>query len=459
MNKFKIILSRQKAYFRTGETKSYQWRVDQLTRMEKMLVEHQQEFFVALNMDFKTALPEQVFEVHAPLGVINFTRASLAGWMEPEQVPIPKFLAGSGHSGVIHRDPYGSVLIIGPFNGPLITLLNPAIAALSAGNTVVLKTNENAPATGALLEKFVPLYFEAECVAVVSGGKEVVESLLQLPFDFIFFTGSSRVGKIVAKAAAEKLIPVILELGGQNPVIIDETADIKDAARKIAWGATAWGGQWCTSPGYAYVHRSVAPAFLAEMKNALREMYGKDPKANSDLSKMISGESVNRLMSLIDKRTIVTGGNFDAGHRYLEPTVLYPVQWDDAVMQEELFGPVLPVLEYDELDTVVNAIQTRPAPLAAFIFSKDQSNIDLLTNSLSFGGGAVNQTNIHLFIVTMPFGGVGDSGIGNYYGRHGYDSLTHAKSMLIAPSGVEIEHLLPPYTMEKIGELNKWFDY
>ncbi len=263
----------------------------------------------------------------------------------------------------------------------------------------------------------------------------------------------------MARAAAENLTPVLLELGGQNPAVVDETANIKDAARKIAWGATAWGGQWCTSPGYAYVHESVAEQFVKEAKAALIEFYGEDPKANSDYSRVINAREVNRLAGLIDPKKIVIGGQSDPAARYLAPTIVYPVTWDDPIMEEEVFGPILPILTYRTLDEAFGKIAATPNPLAAFIFSRDQKTIDRFVGELSFGGGAVNQVNVHLFVETMPFGGVGASGMGHYYGKDGYNSLTHAKSMLVSPPDVEIEHLLPPYTPEKNTALKLWFEY
>ena len=347
---------------------------------------------------------------------------------------------------------------MGPFNGPLVSLLRPAITALAAGNTCILKLSE-APATAALLLTLIPKYFEPEAVVAVSGGREETAELLRLPFDFIFFTGSTRVGKIVMQAAAKHLTPVILELGGQNPAIVDETANLHDAARKLVWGATAWGGQWCTSPGYVYVHESVANEFVAECKKAVLELYGDRPKENSDYSRIINAREVKRLASLIDPEKVVTGGNYDEKARYFDPTILYPVDWSDRVMQEEIFGPILPILRYSNISDAIATIKDRPRPLAGFIFSQDQSAIDRFILNLSFGGGAVNQTNIHVFIETMPFGGVGASGIGYSNGKHGFDSLTHAKAILVSPADVSIDHLFPPYTMDKVRALSQWLEY
>ena len=260
-----------------------------------------------------------------------------------------------------------------------------------------------APATAKLLLTLIPSYFEPEALAAVSGGREETTDLLQLPFDFIFFTGSTRVGKIVMRAAAEHLTPVVLELGGQNPAIVDETANLNDAARKLVWGATAWGGQWCTSPGYVYVHESVADEFVAECKKAVIELYGDRPKENSDYSRIINAREVKRLASLIDPGKVVIGGNYDEKERYFDPTILYPVDWSDKIMEEEIFGPILPVLRYYNFNDAIATIKSRPRPLVGFIFSQNQSAIDQFISSLSFGGGAVNQSNVNVYIEKMPF--------------------------------------------------------
>src|SRR5262245_8653117 len=291
---------RQKAYFASDATKTYEWRIDQLNRLTRMLNENFKRFAEASRKDFKTASQENVFEVSATIATSEFAKSGLAEWMKPVEAPLPRFLAASGHKGMVYREPYGVTLIICPFNGPLLLSLRPAIAALSAGNPCILKLSEALLATDELLLKLIPRYFEPEALSAVVGGREVVTTLLTLPFDFIFLTGSVGVGKVVMRAAAEHITPVLLELGGQNPAIVDETANIPDAAKKIVWGAMAWGGQWCTSPGYAVVHESVAEQFVAECKNAVVALYGADPKSNSDYSRVISPAAVERLASLID---------------------------------------------------------------------------------------------------------------------------------------------------------------
>jgi aldehyde dehydrogenase (NAD+) len=453
------LFAKQKAYFGTDVTKTYEWRVDQLDRLVRMLRENYKRFADASCKDFKTASQENVFEVSASIASAEFTKSQLREWMKLVEAPLPKFLAASGHKGMVYREPYGVTLIICPFNGPLVLSLRPAIAALSAGNPCILKLSEALLATDELLLELIPKYFEPEGLSAVVGGRETVTNLLKLPFDFILLTGSVGVGKVVMRAAAEHLTPVLLELGGQNPAIVDETANLPDAAKKIVWGAMAWGGQWCTSPGYAVVHESIAEQFVAECKKAVVALYGADPKTNSDYSRVISPAAVERLASLIDSKKVVYGGKSDAAARYLDPTILYPISWSDKIMEDEIFGPLLPILTYSDLRKLLAKIKSMPKPLAGYVFSRDQRAVDHVLQSLSFGGGAVNQTNVFLFIESMPYGGVGTSGIGNYYGKYGYDSLTHAKSILISPPDVAIDHLFPPYTKEKVQALSQWFEY
>ncbi len=453
------LFRKQKAYFDTDATKTYDWRVDQLDRLVRMLQENYERFADASHRDFKTASQENAFEVSASIATSEFAKSQLREWMKPVEAPLPKFLAKSGHKGMVYREPYGVTLIICPFNGPLLLSLRPAVAALSAGNPCMLKLSEALLATDELLLELIPRYFEPESFSAVIGARETVTNLLKLPFDFLFLTGSVGVGKVVMRAAAENLTPVLLELGGQNPAIVDETANIPDAAKKIVWGAMAWGGQWCTSPGYAVVHESIAEQFVAECKKAVVELYSTDPKSNPDYSRVISPAAVERLASLIDPKKVVYGGKSAPQARYLDPTILYPISWSEKIMEDEIFGPLLPILIYSDLGKLIDKIKSLPKPLAGYVFSRNQQAIDRILQSVSFGGGAVNQTNVFLFIESMPYGGVGSSGIGNYYGKYGYDSLTHAKSILISPPDVAIDHLFPPYTNDKVQALNQWFDY
>jgi len=308
MNTFKELFDQQKRYFATGTTRSHEWRVEQLDRMARLVGENEIALQQAIAKDFKTASQEQIFETLACLAEVEFQKSQLKDWMAPVESPVPTFLAKTGHKAIVYREPFGVALIMGPSNGPLLLLIRPAIAALAAGNTCVLKLSEALPATAKLLLELVPKYFDPRAVVAVPGGREENTELLQLPFNFIFFTGSTNVGKVVARAAAENLTPVLLELGGINPALVDQTANIPDAAKKIVWGAMAWGGQWCTSPGYAYVHESIADAFVAEAKRALVELYGDDPKSNPDYSRIINSRAVSRLASLVDPAKVIAGG-------------------------------------------------------------------------------------------------------------------------------------------------------
>src|SRR5467141_1629068 len=459
MNTFQTVFEQQKRHFASGVTRTYQWRVEQLDRMARLVGENEAALQQAIAKDFKTASQEQVFETLACLGELEFQKSQLKDWMAPIEAPVPKALAATGHRGVIYRDPYGVALIIGPFNGPLLLLLRPAIAALAAGNCCVLKLSEAIKATSSLLIDLIPKYFDPDAVTAMAGHREQTTELLKLPFDFIFFTGSTSTGKVIARAAAENLTPILLELGGQNPAIVDETANLPDAAKKIVWGKMAWGGQWCTSPGYAYVHQSVAERFAAEAKSALIDLYGEDPKKNPDYSRVINAREVSRLAALLDPAKVIAGGKSDPDASYLDPTLLYPVTWDDKIMEDEVFGPILPILTYKSFDEAMARMAKTGRPLAGFIFSRDQKTIDRFIGQLSFGGGGVNLVNVHLFVETMPFGGTGTAGMGHYYGKFGFDALTHAKSMLISPPDVAIEHLYSPFTEEKNQQLAGWFEY
>jgi aldehyde dehydrogenase (NAD+) len=449
-NKYQAAFDAQGARFHTDVTKTREWRIDQLDRMERMLKTHAAEFCAALQQDFGKPPFEQLFEITVPSGVIQYYREHLDALMAPQPVPIPRGLEATGNRGVILKEPYGVTLVIGPFNAPVLLLLDPAIAALAAGNTLILKPANTTPATAALFGKLVPQYFDPQDVAVVTGGREEITALLQLPFDFIFFTGSSAVGKVVMRAAAENLTPVILELGGQNPTIVDETANLDIAADRIAWGHNAISGQWCIAPGFVCVHESVADLFVDKLKASIVKMYGVDPKRSPDFARMISEHDTERVASYILPDKVVIGGDYDVATRYVAPTVLYPSDWDDPAMQQEVFGPVLPVLPYGDLKATLDILKRKPKSLAAYIFSKHQPTIDQVLGSLSFGGGCVNQTNLHCWIDSLPFGGVGASGMGKYYGKAGFDALSNTKAMLIGNPDLVLD-VFPPYAGKDIA--------
>jgi aldehyde dehydrogenase (NAD+) len=450
MNKFQNLLNTQKEFFYTDVTKTYEWRMNQLDRMERFLTENEDAFCKALYEDFHKPSFEQLFEITVPLGVIIYYKENLKQLMTPQQVEIPKGLEETGNRGIIYKEPFGSTLVIGPFNAPVLLLLDPAIAALAAGNPVILKPANTTPTVAALFQELIPKYFEPEAVNIVTGGREEITELLNLPFDFIFFTGSSNVGKVVMRAAAENLTPIILELGGQNPTIVDETANLDIAVDRIAWGHNAISGQWCIAPGYVYVHESIADEFIEKLKASIRKMYGENPQESPDLARMISEHDAERVASYIIPEKVVIGGRYDVAARYVEPTVLYPSTWDDPALQQEIFGPVLPVMVYSDLKEVTNIIKRKPKSLAAYIFSKNQENIDYFLNSVSFGGGCINQTNLHCWIDSLPFGGVGYAGMGKYYGKAGFDALSNTKAMLVGNPDLELD-VFPPYEGKDIS--------
>ncbi|MFM0758010.1 aldehyde dehydrogenase family protein [Paraburkholderia strydomiana] len=454
----KSVFDTQKEHFLTDVTKSYVWRIDQLDRLERLLVENQQAITEALGQDFKTAWFEQSMEFYGTLGAIAHAKQELKEWMAPQAANLPKRFSESGHRAQVYREPYGVCLVIAPFNAPIILTLEPLIAALSAGNTVIVKPAETTVALSTLYEELFAKYFQPENVALVRGGRDVVTDLLSFPFDFIFFTGSTQVGKVIMRAAAENLTPVLLELGGQNPVLVDETANLDDAAEKIVWGATAFGGQWCVSPGYVYVHESVAEPFVEACKAAVFKQYGEDPKSSPDFSRIVTERDVDRLSAMLDGAPIIVGGTVSRDERYVAPTIVFPARWTDPVMKTEIFGPILPIMTYSELDEVINVVKRQPKSLAAYVFSRDEAVVNRLLQTLSFGGGAVNQTMVQcLLSSSLPFGGVGPSGLGRYYGKYGFDSLSHLKSVVFSPADVSVDVLLPPYTEEKRRELGEWF--
>lgn len=451
MNTFQSLFDKQKEFFYTDTTKTYEWRMDQLNRLEKFLTDNQDAFCQALKTDFNKPPFEQLFEITVPLGNIKYYKENLKQLMTPQQVEIPKGLEDTGNRGVIYKEPFGVTLVIGPFNAPVLLLLDPAIAALAAGNPVVLKPANVTPTVAALFAELIPKYFQPEAVTVVTGGREEITELLLLPFDFIFFTGSSAVGKVVMRAAAENLTPIVLELGGQNPTVVDETANLDIAVDRIAWGHYAISGQWCIAPGYVYVHESIAEEFIDKLKKATIKMYGEDPSQSPDFARMISEHDTQRVASYIIPEKVVLGGRFNVKERYVEPTILYPSTWDDPALQQEIFGPVFPIMVYSDLKEIVEIIKRKPKSLAAYFFSKNQQNIDYFLNAVSFGGGCINQTNLHCWIDSLPFGGVGYAGMGKYYGKAGFDALSNTKAMLIGNPDLELD-VFPPYEGKDIAK-------
>jgi aldehyde dehydrogenase (NAD+) len=357
--------------------------------------------------------------------------------------------------GTIYAEPYGVALIMSPWNYPFMLTLVPIAAAVAAGNCCVVKPSAYSPATSALIARMVSDVFEPGHVTVVEGGRQENEALLYEKYDYVFFTGSTTVGRTVMQAAARSLTPVTLELGGKSPCVVDETANLRLAARRIAWGKFVNAGQTCVAPDYVLVHVSVKDKFIAELKRAVVKMYGQSPYTNTDYPKIINEKHFLRLNNLMKGGQIVHGGGSSANTMQIEPTILDNVSWDAPVMGEEIFGPVLPVLTYGRPDEAVAKINERPKPLAFYLFTKNKDAERYFMKRVSFGGGCINDTVVHLSVPSMPFGGVGDSGMGSYHGKAGFDTFTHYKSVLSKSKLIDIPLRYPPYTDLAIRLLKK----
>lgn len=449
----KTILDRQLSYYRTGETQSCAFRREQLNRLAAAVRAYEQELTAALARDLGKAPCESYqSEIGFVLSEIRHTLSHLRGWMKPRRVGTP-ITAFPGKSR-IHPEPKGSVLIIAPWNYPVLLALSPLTAAISAGNCAVLKPSELSPNVSAVLKKLLCSAFSEEYVAVCEGAVEVSTELLAQPFDHIFFTGSPRVGKVVMEAAAQNLTPVTLELGGKSPCIVERSADLAVAARRIVWGKFLNAGQTCVAPDYLLVDETVKDTLVARMRQEIVRMYGPVPLDSPDYPKIVSRGHLDRLCSLLDG-TVLVGGKCDRETGKLEPTLLDNVSLNSAVMQEEIFGPILPILSYRSLDEAVAIIRRYPKPLALYLFTKEERAERRILSELSFGGGCVNDTIMHLVNQNLPFGGVGNSGMGAYHARAGFDTFTHYKSVLKRGLHPDIPLRYPPYHGNKLKQIKK----
>ena len=424
--------------------KEYAARLGRLRRLRAALEEYENAFYEAFEQDFgKGRFETYTTEIGYLLTAIRHTERRLCRWMRPRKVATPLVLL-PGRSR-IYPEPYGRVLVIGPFNYPLNLTIAPLAAALAAGNTVTLKASRQTPAVSARIAEMLSDLFPPEVVEVVPPDVSN-EELLARRFDYIFFTGSPRVGKIVMEAAAKHLTPVTLELGGKSPAIVASTASVRLACERIAKGKFLNAGQTCVAPDYVLVHASIHDAFIACMKQVIQEFFGDISRRPADMTLIAQQRHWERIMGLIDPAKVVVGGFGDAATRYIAPTVLDGVSWSDKVMEEEIFGPVLPVLEYADLDSeVIAKVRAGEKPLSLYIFSKDRREIRKVLREVSFGGGCVNDTVMHLGNENLPFGGVGNSGIGAYHGRYGFDTFSHLKSVLHRPACLSFDLLKPPY--------------
>ncbi|HBX67361.1 MAG TPA: aldehyde dehydrogenase family protein, partial [Balneolaceae bacterium] len=407
------LLDRQRTYFRSGATKSVDFRIHQLETLKKMLTQHEQEFNQAVYNDFKKPeLEMYATEIGILYNEISYVLKKLKKWTKPQKVSGSWVNFPSKNYTV--AEPYGSVLIIAPWNYPVQLALLPVVGAIAAGNTVVIKPSELTPNTSRALKEIVGKWFKEEFVAVVEGGVETNKELLAQDFDYIFFTGSTRVGKLVMEAAAKNLTPVTLELGGKSPCIVDESADLETAARRIAWGKFVNAGQTCVAPDYLLVQSSIEKKFLENFENAVTEFYGNDPKKSPDYPRIVNEDHFNRLVGYLDDGKVFLGGDTDSNGSYISPTVLTDIRQGAEIMEEEIFGPILPVLTFDELPEAIDMIKSKPKPLALYLFTKKTEAENAVLEKCSFGGGAINDTLAHLGNHNLPFGGVGSSGMGAY---------------------------------------------
>jgi aldehyde dehydrogenase (NAD+) len=422
-------------------------RVTQLRQLRRLLVEQEERLLTALATDLgKPPVEAYAMEIGFTIAEIDHAIVNLPTWMAPERVKVPlTFKPGSAR---IVSQPVGVVLVIAPWNYPVQLTLTPLVAALAAGDAAVLKPSELAPATSAALADLVPAYLDGRAVAVVEGGVIETQALLAERFDHILYTGGAAVGRIVLHAAAEHLTPVTLELGGKSPAIIASDADVDVAAHRVAWGRFINAGQTCVAPDYVLVHRDVEDQFLGGVLRAVHDFYGDDPRSSADYGRIVDERHFDRLTGLITAggyEAVVTGGVGDRRTRYLAPTVLAGVQPDAAVMQEEIFGPILPVIAVTDVDEAVRFVNERPAPLALYVFTSDDAAAERVVARTASGGVTVNHTMLHVAVPDLSFGGVGASGFGAYHGKAGFDTFSHRRSVLAKPARPDVPVLYPPY--------------
>lgn len=424
-----------------------------LDRLEKAVLSNTDAVCVALKADLgKHPVEAMTSEVAMVLEEIRYHKKHLKNWMKPKRVGLRLSTFPSKNRLIF--EPRGQVLIIGPWNYPFQLVMLPLVGALSAGNTVVVKPSEMAPKTEKLVQKILAETFPPDQVTVVLGGKEETTKLLKQKFDFIFFTGSTAVGKVVMLAAAQNLTPVTLELGGKSPAVVTANSDLELAAKRIVWGKFYNAGQTCIAPDYILVQKSVSAELISKIKKQIQLQYGDDPKASESYGRIINQKNVDRLQSLLQGAQVAHGGQSQG--LYFAPTLAFPVKWTDPVMQEEIFGPILPILEFENLDQALHQIKGQEKPLAAYLFSKDKTEQDRFMNELSFGGACINDTLMHLSHPELPFGGVGASGIGSYHGFTSFQTFSHQKSIMIRGSFLDLAIRYPPYT-EKTLQFFKRF--
>ncbi|MGM9831014.1 MAG: aldehyde dehydrogenase [Paludibacteraceae bacterium] len=442
------IVSAQRAYFRSGATLDIKFRLNALNRLEDAIRRHEADLLTAIKTDLgKSATEAFMCEVGLTLSEISHVRRHLRRWARTACRPTP--LTNFPAMSRIVQEPYGVVLIMSPWNYPVLLSLEPLVGAIAAGNCVVVKPSAYSPATSRVLTVLLREAFAPEYVAVVEGGRAENQSLLEQRFDYIFFTGGVTVGKMVMEKAARYLTPVTLELGGKSPCIIDHTADLRLAARRLAFGKWLNCGQTCIAPDYVLVEQSVHDRFLALLFEEIRSQYGTDAFLNPDYGKIINQKHFDRISGLIDSGKVVYGGQTRAETLQIAPTVMDGVTENDAVMQEEIFGPVLPVLTVENIDEAYNFVRDREKPLALYLFTTDSCTKRRFMREVSFGGGCINDTIMHIATSALPFGGVGNSGMGSYHGKKSFETFSHAKAIVKKPNFLDLPLRYQPYAAWK----------
>ncbi|GAA0341841.1 aldehyde dehydrogenase [Bacillus carboniphilus] len=429
MENIHSLITQQKAFFHMGKTKKLAFRLDALEKLRGAIKNNEDKLLQALKLDLnKSEFEAYASEIGVVLEEIRFTIKHLQTWAKPEKVKTP--ITHMGSTSYIYSEPYGVALVISPWNYPFQLAINPLIGAIAAGNCVVIKPSELTPKTSEAIAHIIAEIFPREFVAVIQGDAETSQALLAEDVDYIFFTGSVPVGKIIMEAAAKKLTPLTLELGGKSPCIVHKDANIKLAAKRIAWGKFLNAGQTCVAPDYLYVHEDIKDGFATAFKESITELYGDTPLHNSELTRIVSERHFERLAGFLQDGDLLIGGKSDKEQLIIEPTVLTNITWKDSIMQDEIFGPILPVLEYNELSEVITGIHNHPKPLALYLFSESEEVQQEVLNSITFGGGCINDTVYHFVSPYLPFGGVGPSGIGAYHGKGSFDTFSHKKSVL-----------------------------
>ena len=440
----KSLVNRQRKYFQTGATLPVSTRVSALRRLYNAISKHEKEINEALRKDLgKSGFESYMCETGMVLEELSYMLKHTPRFAREKRVRTP--LAQFHSRSCQKPSPYGVTLIMSPWNYPFMLTLSPLADALAAGNTAVVKPSAYSPHTSDVILRILSQCFEPKYVAVVTGGRAENTCLLREHFDYIFFTGSQTVGKEVMRNAAEHLTPVTLELGGKSPCIVDQTANIKLAARRIVFGKYLNCGQTCVAPDYIYCHRSVKDKLVSEVKKQIQKQYGKQPLSNPDYGKIINEKHFDRILGLIDKKKVVHGGSSDRKALRIEPTVLDNVTFSNAVMQEEIFGPVMPILVFDSLDEVIRNVNAMPHPLALYLFTSDNAAAKKVTSRCGFGGGCINDTIIHLATTEMGFGGFGESGMGAYHGKIGFDTFSHYKSIVDKKTWIDLPMRYQPY--------------